>query len=148
AEQRFLAEASGVLSSSLDYQGTLAQVASLAVPYLADWCTVYLQQEDGSISRLTMAHADPTREPIARELQECFRIDPLAAAGVPRVLRSGQSELHVVASPELLAINADNPAGQAAVLAALPIHSWMVIPLAARERTFGAISLVTAESGR
>jgi PAS domain S-box-containing protein len=148
AEQRFLAEASAVLASSLDYEATLARVASLAVPDLADWCTVYLQQEDGSISRLAIAHADPAQAVIATEIQEQFHVDPRAPVGIPRVLRTGRSELHVEASPALIAADADRPAEQEAILSALPIHSWMIIPLTARERTLGAVSLITAESAR
>jgi PAS domain S-box-containing protein len=40
--QRLLADASGVLASSLDYERTLQQVAELAVPEFADWCSVSL----------------------------------------------------------------------------------------------------------
>ncbi|HEX2280433.1 MAG TPA: PAS domain S-box protein, partial [Thermomicrobiales bacterium] len=99
AGQRFLAEASAVLASSLDYEGTLARVAHLAVPHLADWCIVYLRQEDGSISRLAMTHADPALADVAREIAERFTLDPDAAVGVPQILRSGEAVLYAEASP-------------------------------------------------
>src|SRR3712207_8864242 len=49
---RLLAEASAELSSSLDYQSTLANVASLAVPQLADWCAVdILRSEERRVGK-------------------------------------------------------------------------------------------------
>jgi len=61
--QRFLAETSDVLSSSLDYRETLSNVAHLAVPTLADWCVVDVLNEDGSLERLAVEHPDPGPEP-------------------------------------------------------------------------------------
>jgi signal transduction histidine kinase len=148
ANQRFLASASAVLASSLDYEETLSQVAHLAVPHLADWCTVYLRQQDGSISRLAMAHGDPAHTGVAREVQERFTLDPDAATGVPHVVRTGEALLRAEATATMLAADADRPDQQAAALADLQIRSWMCVPLSARDRTFGAMSFVAAGSGR
>jgi len=57
--QRFMAEASEVLSSLLDYHQALASVARLAVPRLGDWCAVDVIEEDGSLERLAVQHEDP-----------------------------------------------------------------------------------------
>src|SRR5438132_4962203 len=43
----FQSDASEALASSLDYATIAEHVAKLAVPYLADWCIVYLLQRDG-----------------------------------------------------------------------------------------------------
>ena len=43
----FLAEASTLLASSLDYESTLRAVARLAVPHLADWCVIDVADEEG-----------------------------------------------------------------------------------------------------
>ena len=61
AAQRFLAEAGEALATSLDVEATLANIAWLAVPRLADWCAVHLVREDGSVSQLAVAHVDPER---------------------------------------------------------------------------------------
>ncbi|MCC7451394.1 MAG: PAS domain S-box protein, partial [Anaerolineae bacterium] len=66
--QAFLSQASQVLSSSLDYQTTLASVARLAVPTIADWCTVHVVEEDGALKELAVAHVDPEKIRWAREL--------------------------------------------------------------------------------
>ena len=57
----FLAEASEVLASSLDYEQTLRNVAELAVPDVADWCAVDLVDEDGDRRPVAVAHVDPER---------------------------------------------------------------------------------------
>src|SRR5437763_2121805 len=87
AEQRFafLAAASNVLASSLDYATTLQSVARLAVPTLADLCVVDMVEQDGTIRRLAAAVADPAKEPLARELQARYPVDPQMPRGVPPV---------------------------------------------------------------
>src|SRR3712207_6168712 len=66
--QRFLAEVGATLSSSLDYRTTLANVARLAVPRLADWCAVDIVEEDGPLERLAVEHEDPQKVQLAPEL--------------------------------------------------------------------------------
>src|SRR5215212_10007103 len=84
--QRFLAEAGASLSSSLDYRSTLSRMAHLAVPYLADWCVVDILEEDGSLERLAMAHQDPEKVALARELEERYPPGSEAPQGVAQVL--------------------------------------------------------------
>ena len=90
---RFLAEASEVLSSSLDYRETLASVARLAVSRLADWCAVDVLGEDGSLERLAVAHQDPEKVALAYQLQTRYPPDPDASYGVLNVLRTGEPEM-------------------------------------------------------
>ena len=88
----FLAEASELLSSSLDYNHTLTQVAQLSVPGLADWCAIDMVGPNGEIERLAVAHEDPAKVRWAYELQERYPPDPDAPTGVPQVLRTGEPE--------------------------------------------------------
>src|SRR5205085_12039383 len=64
--QGFLAEASRVLSSSLDYQETLTRVARLAIPDIADTCTLYLVDDEGVRLAIT-AHADADVDAMLRD---------------------------------------------------------------------------------
>src|SRR5262249_58575075 len=66
AEQSFIVEASAELSSSLDYATTLGRVAQLAVPRIADWCSVHMLEPDGSLKELALAHVDPLKVEFAR----------------------------------------------------------------------------------
>src|SRR5215211_6753757 len=145
--QRFLAEAGAALSSSLDYRTTLAKLARLAVPYLADWCVVDILKEDGSLDRLAMTHQDQEKVALARELEERYPPDPDALRGVAQVLRTGQSEL-VCEIPESLVKEAARDAEHLKILQRLGLKSYMIVPLIARGRTLGTISLVSAESGQ
>jgi len=141
----FLAGASNVLASSLDYQTTLASVAKLAVPHVADWCTIHILQDDGSVRQIAVAHVDPAKVRWARELEQRYPYDPNAASGIPNVLRTGRSELTEHISDEMLVASAvDEHALQ--ILRELGLSSAMTVPLQARGRTLGAITFVSAES--
>jgi PAS domain S-box-containing protein len=144
---RFLAEASELLSSSLDYERTLAQVARLAVPRLGDWCMVYMRAEDGSIERLAVEHAGGRHGDVLERLR-AYPFDPDARVGVPAVLRTGEPQLHSDADSALVASDVVDSAPLAANLEQLGIRSWMCVPLTVRRRTIGAISVLAAESGR
>jgi PAS domain S-box-containing protein len=145
--QRFLAEASGLLASSLDYETTLASVAKLAVPKLADWCTVHVVKENGELRQLAVAHADPARVEAARELQRRFPLNPDAPIGVANVLRTGRPEFYPHINQERLGLAVGN-AELAVILRKQGLKSCMIVPLVARNRTLGTVMLVTAESDR
>lgn len=143
----FLAESGAVLSSSLDYQTTVASVARMAVPGLADWCTVDLLDESGRVRRLAVAHADPSKVEWAAELERRYPTDPEAPRGVPQVLRTGESELHTDIPDEMLVAAAVNDE-HLQIMREIGFTSAMIVPLAARGRTLGAVSFISAESGR
>jgi PAS domain S-box-containing protein len=144
----FLIEAGTLLSSSLDYETTLRNVARLCVPYLADWCIVYVSQPDGSIRRLAVEHADPARDDLAQEVRSSTSIDPTSMFGVPRVVRTGTAEYHPDANASMLAADVYDPAQLAPLLEPIGITSWLCVPLTVHGRTLGAISLVYAGESR
>lgn len=137
---RFLAEASSILSSSLDYQATLLRVAESAVPDLADWCAVDVV-EQGSIQRVAMAHADPARLELAHELQKRYPPNPDDLYGVPNVIRTGRAEFASQVPESLLRAFAQD-GEHLELLRALGVSSYIIVPLVARGHTLGAITLV------
>lgn len=149
AERRsgFLAEASSVLASSLDYEATLASVARMAVPNLADWCTVDVVEDEGSIRRLAVTHPDPSKVEWAHELQRRYPDDPEAPRGVPNVLRTGRSEIYSEI-PDSLLVAVAKDAEHLRILRDIGFSSAMIVPLSAHGRTLGAMSFISAESGR
>ncbi|HWW73866.1 MAG TPA: PAS domain S-box protein, partial [Pyrinomonadaceae bacterium] len=149
AERRasFLAEATTLLSSSLDYEKTLEAVAHAAVPWVADWCGVDVLGDDGGVRRLAVAHVDPAKVEWARELAERYPFDPEDPRGVAAVLRTGRSELYSEIPDELLVASARDE-GHLAIMREIGFSAAMVVPLTAAGRAFGAITFVTAESGR
>jgi PAS domain S-box-containing protein len=144
---RFLAEASSALASSLDYETTLGAVARLAVPQIADWCAVDMLGQDGGLERLAVVHADPRKVALVRELDRRYEVDMEAGSGVPNVMRTGFPELVPDITDELLAETAEDPEHHR-LLQSLGLKSYIIVPLVARGRTLGALTLMTAESGR
>lgn len=143
----FLAEASRVLASSLDYTTTLAAVARLAVPEIADWCAVDVLDADGVVERLAVVHTDPAKIELAFELQRRYPTDPESGTGIYQVLRTGQPDFYPEIPSALLAASAQDKE-HLALMRELGLVSAMVVPLVAHERTLGAITLVSAESGQ
>ena len=143
----FLAQASAVLSSSLDFQETLANVATTAVPQFADWCAVDLLRPDGSLQRVGVAHQDPERVRLAQELEERYPADPDAEIGVHAALRRGEAEL-MEEIPEELLLSAAQDDEHRRIIEELQLRSSIVAPILIRERAVGAITFVQAESGR
>ncbi len=145
-QERFLAQAGVSLAKSLDYEETLGEIARLAVPRLADWCTIDLLDDDGCIENVAVAHPDPERVAHARSLQELFPPDPEASTGVPNVLRTGVSELYAEIDEAVIDSVPDEELRS--IVRDLELRSAMIVPLAARGRVLGAISFFLAESGR
>jgi PAS domain S-box-containing protein len=141
-----LAEASQLLDASLDCEQTLQEVARVAVRTLSDWCIVHLLEADGTIRWLALAHGDPAKEALARELQERYP----ATQGVARVLRTGVSEVYggddgaSDTQREARAHDADH----LRMLRELDSRSVMIVPLVARGRMLGAVSLISTAPDR
>lgn len=142
AEQRAerLAEASRLLASSLDYETTLCSVAAAVVPTLGDWCAVDILTDDGTTRRLAAWHADPAKVHLAEELDRRYFPDPAATVGVPNVLRTGKPEFYSCITDELLEQVAQDEE-HLALLRSLGLRSAIIVPLVARGRTLGAITL-------
>jgi signal transduction histidine kinase/PAS domain-containing protein len=149
AEERdqCLSRASEVLGSSLDYETTLDQLAHVVVPSIADWCAVHVVDESGVAQQLSIAHVDPEKVTWARELERRYPPRDDAPTGVPNVLRTGRPELHSEISDEMLAAGAIDDE-HLRITRELGLESAMVVPLLSGTRVIGALTLVSAESGR
>ncbi|OLD98431.1 MAG: hypothetical protein AUG91_09160 [Actinobacteria bacterium 13_1_20CM_4_69_9] len=144
--QRFLVEAGAVLAASLNYHSTLAAVARLAVPRIADWARVDVV-EDGALRTLAVEHVDPKKIELAFELARRYPERPEAEQGPPLVLRTGKSELATEIGEERLAELAQDDF-HLGLVRELGLQSYMCVPLVAHGEMLGVISLVSAESGR
>jgi PAS domain S-box-containing protein len=144
---RFLSEASAALSASLDYTTTLSSVARLMVPMLADWCIIDILQEDGSIEQVSVAHVDPEKEDLIRELRRKYPPDPNEPHVIWRVLQTGIAEMAVGRDEEHLARTTCNEE-HFQLRCSLGEIGYMTVPLLARGRTLGVVSFVAGQSGR
>src|SRR4051794_12722496 len=141
----FLARASGVLAGSLDYERTLAEVARLAVPDVADWCAVDVVDPDGSLRQITSVHPDPEQESLLLELRRRYRAQKGADAGASYAILSGDP---VLASDTTGQAEIDLRDEERELYRRLGPRSYMIVPLLARGRTIGALTLLSTRAGR
>jgi signal transduction histidine kinase len=144
---QFLAAASQQLAASLDYETILQSIARLAVPTLGDIAVIDAVDDDGTVERLGLAHADPAKEALLQEVQRRYPPTPGSPHPVTRALQSGQTELIPEIGDALLGVIAHGP-DHLAAMRALDYRSALVVPLLARGRTLGAITFIMAGSGR
>jgi PAS domain S-box-containing protein len=143
----FLARAGEILSSSLDYQRTLRNVANLAVPEIADWCAVDLIDEQGNREQVVAAHVDPAKRALAERIREFEPQELNPEQGLGHVLATGEPELYPEIPQELLKLGARSEE-HLALLLELGMRSVLLVPMNIRGRTLGVMTLVNAESGR
>ena len=142
----FLARASEVLASSLDYERTLRNVAELAVPDIADWCAVDLF-ENGERRPVAIAHVDPAQIARARELRN-YEPGPLNPdQGLGLVLRTGEPVVYPDIPDELLSRSAVDE-HHLELLRSVGMRSVVIVPMRIGTDTLGAMTLVSAESRR
>ena len=146
AEQRFLAEASKTLSA-LDYQTNLVNLANLLVPKLADWCGVDIVDDNDSIKRLAVAHVDPAKVQWAKDLHDSYPEQPSSPRGVSQVIRTGDAQLFVDIHDDLL-VAAARDEQHLKMLREIGMLSAIIVPLENGGKVLGALTMVTAESGR
>ena len=146
ARLAFLADASTELASSLDYETTLTNVARLAVPTFADWCSIDLVV-DGRLHRLAVEHVDPSKVQLAHDLAERYPPDPDASAGAWHVMRTGRSQLIPEVTDEMLVAGAIDEE-HLQIARDLHLRSVVTVPLVARDRVLGVMTWVSAESER
>jgi signal transduction histidine kinase/PAS domain-containing protein len=147
-EQRLLAEATTLLAEArLDVDATLANLARAVVPEFADWCSVQLLTENGTLKQLAVAHADPDKVRWAEELNQRYPPDQDAPHGAPQVARTGRSELHTEIPDEML-VRVARDDEHLKIIREVGLKSAMVVPIVGNDRVIGVLSMVAAESGR
>ena len=145
--ETFLARASEVLASSLDYEQTVQAVADLAVPTFADWCVVHVAGEAGLPQRIAVAHRDPAKVALAIRIQKDYPADPSAETGTGAVLRTGRSEFIPRIDPALIDAAARDD-DHRMMLRELTLHSYISVPLIAAGRIIGVLSLAGSNPER
>jgi serine phosphatase RsbU (regulator of sigma subunit) len=146
-QMTFLADASNILASSLDYGETLRNVAWLAVPSIADWCGVDLVDDAGCRRQVVVAHPDPKKLALAERLREYDppEINPGQALGA--AIATGEPQLYADITDEMLELAAQDEE-HLRLLRAVGMRSVLIVPMRTGGRTVGAMTLVSAESGR
>lgn len=147
AADRFLADATAILAGMLDEPQGMQQLADLAIERIADWCIVDVLRADGITIDTDVAHADPERRVIAHRFRKARPFDREAPTGPGRVLRTGRPEWIAHMAPAQLQERVTT-SGLEDEVKELGLRSYVCVPLVARGRPIGAISLFAAESPR
>ncbi|HSQ02850.1 MAG TPA: ATP-binding protein, partial [Burkholderiales bacterium] len=144
----FIADASRVLGVSISYSETLARIAKIAVPRIADWCAIDLLSEDGSsISRVTVQHEDPTKIEVAKALQEKYPPSP-RDPGIVDAIRERRAIFYPDITPEVLQAARTIGEEQLRIVRDLGLRSSIIAPLIAGDRVLGTLTLVSAGERR
>jgi PAS domain S-box-containing protein len=143
----FLAEASTVLASSLDYQQTLKDLARLTVPAMADWCTVTMVNEEGAKERLAAVHRDPGKAALIEELSTFYSRSNDGDSLISHVIDTGKPSFMPVVEEAAL-VTAARDARHLEIMRELACTSCILVPILARGKGLGAIALVSDRKSR
>ncbi|HVF71793.1 MAG TPA: response regulator [Chthoniobacterales bacterium] len=143
----FLADASNVLASSLDYDETLSNLASLVVPRVADFCLVHATEEEGGMRQVALAYRNPTDDPVLQKLIAEFPSSPAAQKGGAHVVKTGRSRMVCdVCNGELREVFEEK--ADRDFIRSFAAKSFIAVPLRAQERILGAIVMINTGTGR
>ncbi len=142
-----LADASRMLGTSFDYQTTLSLLTRLAVPAIADYCTVDLVGREGEIERVAVAHVDPAKETLLWEVRKWVRAGAPMSPHLQRALVDGEPMLIPVLTDEMTA-SAALDEDHARLLSQLRARSFVSVPLKVSGTPIGALVLYSSESER
>ena len=143
----FLSAASETLSGSLDYETTLRNITKLAVPRIADWCTVHMRRADGTVQTLAVSHVDdPGIAEAVTKIGDRFPVTMTDSFGPGLVLRTGDPIL-VPTVPRARIESLSQHADFKSSLITAEIRSAMVVPIRTSRQIVGTLSfLVTGYS--
>lgn len=144
---RLLADAGRILASTLDYEKTLEAVARLAVGDIADWCGVDLVDESGTIRQVVVIHKDDEKVKWARALNKRYPPNYDGPTGVGSVIRSGQPQLYSDISDDVI-VGAARDSEHLAIMRELQIRSALIVPMSARGRILGAMTIISSREDR
>ncbi|MBX4204749.1 MAG: PAS domain S-box protein [Candidatus Doudnabacteria bacterium] len=144
----FLSEATKLLSSSLDFETTLARVAKLAVPKFADWCGIEILTPDGeNTKQVAVEHVDPEKIKFAVELARKYPNHKDPERGTWKIITTGKAEIYKEITDDMLRASSRDPEHYE-LTSKLGIKSALMVPLVARDKVFGVMSLIWAESNK
>jgi len=143
----YLAQLSAAFAASLEPEQVLTTVATLSVPFFADWCAVDIVQETGQIDRLTVRHVDPAKVELATRVRDRYE-DSRSPTSPAAVIRTGQAAIIPSITDKMIVDSAGGDMERIALVRSLGLISYLCLPLTVHGQTIGALTFATAESER
>jgi signal transduction histidine kinase len=145
--RELLARASQLLAESIIDDSALTALTQLCVPWLADFCAIHLRRDDGKLERAAFAHVDlAKRHLVDLAIPKDADDSPAETSAVLAVKR--QEPVIFAEVDDAFVKENTTTSEQHAAAVQLGICSVLAIPLVARGRTLGALSLMMSDSGR
>ncbi|TSC61614.1 MAG: multi-sensor hybrid histidine kinase [Parcubacteria group bacterium Athens0416_74] len=144
---RFMLASTKILSMKVDFRTWLLEKAKLTVPSLADWCAIDVLNAHGELERIAVIHHDQVMTDYLFEFEKRFPTTEKNSADLYTVIRTGEAQLVPVVTDETIRQGARSPEHLKA-MQRLGLQSLMIIPIFARGKALGALSLGYAKSGR
>jgi serine phosphatase RsbU (regulator of sigma subunit) len=135
----FLDELSAALSSSLEFDTALSQLAAMTVPRIADWCAVRLLESTANPRpRVGAAHVDPGQVGHLTRLAQRIPRDLAHSGALGEALAEGRPLIRGSAAAGMMGPLFDDARDRAAI-DAVGVDSVAIFPLQARGRLLGAL---------
>ncbi len=144
-DHQTLSDVLSALAVSLDYDHVLDELTRLLVPARADWCLLEVKPDNRPAS-YRIAHKDPAKTAVVEELNQRFRPFLELPDGPAKVLRTG-NRIFVPSTDEAALLGFAVDARHGELLRSAGIGGYMSLPLSARGRTLGTVTLVSGEPG-
>jgi PAS domain S-box-containing protein len=144
--QGMLARTGELLATSIDYRETLERVAQLAIPQLADWCSVSVPGEDGYLHQVALAHSDPARRAVAEQIRERYPVGLDDPDPVAEVMRTGQPRREAVSDKLVEAAARDDE--HLALLREVGAGAVMMLPMKVGSSVVGVLGFVNDKDRR
>jgi PAS domain S-box-containing protein len=140
----FINKASDVLTSSLQHEETLRNLARLCVPMIADWCAIHLARGDGGYNRFVVEASNPEQLSL---IPDAETRPPRDRDVIAQVIASGKAHhIEYLTDDTLQKMMAT--ADETSLIRRLGFRSWIAAPMTTRGRTIGVLTVVYGESGR
>ena len=145
-QQDFLLQANRALAGANGFQDAVRRLAAVAVPALGDICLIDVVDSNGKLVRLAAKHADPRRQAMTDELG---RHAPDMGGTHPGALalRTGRSQWSTDMTDDFMRSTTRGDRHYE-LTRMLGFESYVSVPLLTDDETIGALTLVTAGSGR
>lgn len=137
----FLSEASAILGESVEYHESVERVATLAVPFIADWCAIDVIEGSKEIHRVALAQADPRMQDVADEARRLWAPDESRPGPVGELLRSGRT-VHIADITDDMLRDAARDGHHLQVLRKIQIREVLIVSLPGRGQILGALTAV------